>query len=483
MQVKKFEAKTMKEALDLVKIHLGPEAIILSAKDAHKGFGLMGDKSVEVTAAVTEEVLRKKKMAESKLREDLRDKFHQIPATRQKDFINRVHKRFERGEERELETIGSKRAVDSRPMAPLDRAALQGLRYIDIEDEPQPTGRERVRSAAERARRAAQAVTARPPAPQVVPRPVTQEPPPGRVVELESQVRELKSIVDRFQSMPQLSMNLHPGAELGLPFEMSSVYQKLTNQGVRPTLVERWLKQAMQSMEPDARKKPALVEAWMIRHLMDTVKVEKNPFQGRYHVFLGSTGQGKSTTLVKFASQLVLRERKTIAIVSMDTIKLGASDSLRIFAQILNVPFAVVRTPEEWRVAERKLKNVQCILVDAPGFNLKSMEEADWLRRMLPPTELDRRLHYVQSVLARQEECFDLASRYQIVGFHDTIFTRLDECSQHGLLLDFQDKFPVPIHSFGTGSKIPEDYEIATKEKIVELIFKWTRALQREDNP
>src|SRR6188472_3891956 len=93
MQVKKFEAKTMKEALELVKVHLGPEAIILSAKDSHRGFGLMGERSVEVTAAVSEETLRKKKIAESKLREDLRERFQQIPATKQKEYINKAFDR------------------------------------------------------------------------------------------------------------------------------------------------------------------------------------------------------------------------------------------------------------------------------------------------------------------------------------------------------------------------------------------------------
>src|SRR3954463_2314892 len=102
MQVKKFEAKSMKEALELVKVHLGPEAIILSAKDSHRGFGLMGEKSVEVTAAVSEETLRKKKMAESKLREDLRARFQQIPASKQREFINRVFDDHKEGQEREL---------------------------------------------------------------------------------------------------------------------------------------------------------------------------------------------------------------------------------------------------------------------------------------------------------------------------------------------------------------------------------------------
>ena len=42
MQVRKFEARSMQEALDMVKKQLGPEAIILHAKDNRKRFGLMG---------------------------------------------------------------------------------------------------------------------------------------------------------------------------------------------------------------------------------------------------------------------------------------------------------------------------------------------------------------------------------------------------------------------------------------------------------
>jgi flagellar biosynthesis protein FlhF len=29
----------------------------------------------------------------------------------------------------------------------------------------------------------------------------------------------------------------------------------------------------------------------------------------------------------------------------------------------------------------------------------------------------------------------------------------------------------VPIHSFGIGNAIPEDYELATKERVADLIF------------
>ena len=51
MQVKKFEARTVKEALDLVKSQLGPDAIILSVRDNKKAYGLVGEGSIEMMSA------------------------------------------------------------------------------------------------------------------------------------------------------------------------------------------------------------------------------------------------------------------------------------------------------------------------------------------------------------------------------------------------------------------------------------------------
>jgi flagellar biosynthesis protein FlhF len=36
-------------------------------------------------------------------------------------------------------------------------------------------------------------------------------------------------------------------------------------------------------------------------------------------------------------------------------------------------------------------------------------------------------------------------------------------------------RFAIPLHSFGLGSRVPEDYEMATKERILDLLFKITK--------
>ena len=79
--------------------------------------GLIGEKSVEVTAAVSEETLRRKKIAEAKLREDLREKFQQIPASKQKHFINKAFV--------ERQTV----TATNTGVSPEMRAEVKGMRY------------------------------------------------------------------------------------------------------------------------------------------------------------------------------------------------------------------------------------------------------------------------------------------------------------------------------------------------------------------
>ena len=68
----------MKEALELVKNQLGPDAVILAAKEVRKSFGLGGEKSIEITAAYSENVLQNKKFVETKMTETKKDIFTKL---------------------------------------------------------------------------------------------------------------------------------------------------------------------------------------------------------------------------------------------------------------------------------------------------------------------------------------------------------------------------------------------------------------------
>ncbi|MCB0383856.1 MAG: flagellar biosynthesis protein FlhF [Bdellovibrionales bacterium] len=477
MQVKKFEARSMKEALEMVKLHLGPEAIILAARDHNKGFGLVGQTSVEVTAAVSEETLRKKMLAEKKMNQDIRAKFHNSPARVQKKFIDKAF---------------------STGMEEVMRRPITAIPYIDIDDDgDQANGRPQIQKpplnddevAAQRIRSAVKSALSAGLATMEEKKQVkkqlatrSQSQPSqansqdsAELKSLKNEISYLKGMLEQFQRVPQNFITMHPGAEEGIPYELTPAYERLKRAGISKENTVDILKQCMSRLDSSQLKKPAFVDAWVARFLLDEIKIADNRTRARFHAFVGPAGQGKTTSLVKLASHLVICEKKKVAIMTTDFGKVGAAEQLRIYAQILNIPFAVVRRKKDWEVIQQKLGHIDHFLVDTPGMNLRSIGELDFLRDILPPEGSDRRIHYVQSVLAKDADAFEIASRYATLGFHDVIFTCLDESVQHGLIYGFQKKFSVPLHSFGIGPKVPEDLEAATKERVVDLIFKLTK--------
>lgn len=431
MQVKKFEAQTMKEVLEMVKGEMGPEAIILSVRDNAKKFGLLGGESVEVTAAISEKILEKKKTAEEKIGEERLELFRNSPAKEQKQFINKVY------EESSLSNRGRKYVdIDNEPVEIEVDGTLRLSSYVEKKESP----------------------------------PIS--PSPSEVDHLRKQVLELEEVIHGFKKESLRVVTPHPGAEFGLSYELSPTYQKLTQSGLSKGLTAKLLVEAQKKLSPIQLKNSAFVDAWAVRHIMEHLRVVDKMAEEKVHIFVGPEGQGKTSALVKMASHLIVKEKKKVAIISGDTGRVGTSDQLKVYAQILNAPFGVIKGEINWDQLLTEMEMVDHILVDMPGLQLKDISEVSYLRRMLPTNKDFSRIHYVQSVLMKDEDAFEMARRYKVTYFDDVIFNHLDESSQHGLIYSFQQKFQVPLHSFGVGSDLPEDYELATGERVVDLIFR-----------
>lgn len=485
MQVKKFEARTMKEALEMVKTQLGPEAIILSARDNNKSYGLVGEGSVEITAAVSEETLQKKKFTESRLREQDREKFQRSSARSQKELI---------------EKMVSKHVAKNQP-AP----AITQRRYIDIEDEnshlaaaapvpasarAQAVGPQNV-SAEERIRKATQrALVAM--GEDFVEKPlrkaaaVFNREAPRAAVEseqmqaLRNEITSLKNVITQFQTVPQTFSGGHPGNDYGIPYDLSFMFEKLVKVGVADDIAAEILDLAQNQIPAIKMKNRSLVEGWVARHILETTKISSQQTNGKIHCFVGPAGAGKTSSLIKMASQMVIRENKKIALISTDTYKVGAADQMRIYAQILNVPFSIIRNQNDWNNIMRYISNLDAVLVDFTGLSLKNSDEINLLKNLLPPSSLPATTHLVLPATTKDQDATELGRRYSLLGCKDVIFTGLDESAQHGTIFNFMRNFDMPLHSFGIGSRVPEDFEFATKERVLDLIFKITKVKEQE---
>lgn len=486
MQVRKFEARTMKEALEMVKVQLGPDAIILSAKDNSKGFGLVGQGSVEITAAVSEETYKKKQFAESRLRAQDKERLLKSPAKVQKSFIEKSVNKYH---------------ADNKP-----RPQITSTRYIDIDSSEDFIAAEierenadlRIKSAAQRAwnamqsqggglemfmpqsaaapQRSAAATTS----PQRTSAPQTITAETDELKALRQELAGLKQVIAQFQKIPQNMVNPHPGASYGLAYELSQTFERLTSAGIAEDIAADMLIEAQKQMPAIRFKNKALVEGWVARHILEQTKIVENTVGTQVQIFAGPAGSGKTSTLVKLASHYVVKDKKKVALITADTMKVGASDQLRIYAQILNVPFAIIRSSQDWRHILSQLKNYDYILCDFPGLSLKTIEEIQIMKNLIPDESVRATTHLVLSATDKDQELAEVGKRYKALHYKDVIFTGLDEAIQHGSIYSFMKRFNVPLHSFGIGPRVPEDYEAATKERVLDLIFKLSKMKAKE---
>ena len=566
MRVKKFEAKSMKEALQMVKQELGPDAVILAARDNRKNFGIGGSPSVEITAAVSEGTLQKKTFTESRLPLEQRAQFAQAGARQQRQMIDRmVEKRTRR---------------DSADQKIVDRKPITRQSYIDIPDEVEAsprrstaferaTGRNvdellqdfdqdlmspaqfaerqlrlreqlkrnqdetapsekalvRIRNAARDAgySRAATAhaapvrasglgsgglelvrdndydreesfqqvsLTMKQTQQAAITHPQgqtqgqtqnqTQNQAQSReVAKLQGEIKRLEQMLEGFQKVPQTFATMHPGADYGISYDYSFMFQKLSEAGISIENSVEILKQAEKEIDPSQAKKRPIIDAWVARWFLSNTVTTPTPFQGRLHLFVGGSGSGKTTSLVKMAAQLVVKEKKKVAVLSVDSAKVGSVDQMKIYCQILNVPFAVIRNKQDWEWIFSQLRHVDHILVDYPGMQLRDLDEIHLLKSLLPPEGFAPITHLCVSATGKDGDATELARRYKVAEPQDLIFTNLDQSVQHGIVYNLHRRTGLPLHSFGIGNRIPEDYEAASKERVLDLIFKLTK-LRRE---
>ena len=481
MLVKKFEARSVKEAIEMVKSQLGPDAIILNVRDNKKTYGLVGEGSVEITAAASEESLKKREMVEASLPKTKKEMFSKSPAKIQKQIIDKFENR---------KTASRLKSANNSSQR----------RYVDIEDEAselpmilEPTQPEEqfqsIRTQWSKQSRSAKTRDSEPELIKIPQREAQeareqqQKMDVDMIKSLQGEIRTLKQIISQFQNIPQnLKTSSYPGADYGLTFEVSGLYQKLTEHGVAAEIAAEILTKVSESLPPARLKNKGLVEGFAARQILESLLVKSVPLSSRIHTFMGPPGSGKTSLLVKLASHLIAKENKSVMIATTDTFKVGASDQMRIFSQILNVPFAIIRAKNDWVNILKSSQNYDYLFVDYPGMTLRTTEEQNVIERLLPPTGVSRDLHLVLSATDQDQLTTEAGARYQKIGYDDVSFNFLDETYHHGSIYNFQNRFKSPYLAFGLGKKIPDDFEFATPERVLDLVLKVTQTMESRKN-
>ncbi len=260
---------------------------------------------------------------------------------------------------------------------------------------------------------------------------------------------------------------------LGLKPHQLGIYSRLLQCGLQEQLASRFIEKACEQTAPHANgldTEQAQVQALMEKVLIFKGGIELDPKRAKKVVFVGPTGAGKTTTIAKLAADFSLRQKKKVALVSLDTYRMGAFDQLRIYGDILNIPVALAHNRKDLKQTLRTHADCDLILIDTMGRCHKDRSYSGQLKVLF--NELGSvETQLVLEVTAQESQMQAACKQFLPLGIDRVLFTKLDEGITFGPLVNFFMRTRIPFSYFTTGQRVPEDLEVAEKEKVIRLIF------------
>lgn len=189
-------------------------------------------------------------------------------------------------------------------------------------------------------------------------------------------------------------------------------------------------------------------------------------------LFLGSTGVGKTTTIAKIASQYSVSGKK-IAMLTADTYRIAAAEQLRTYANILQVPFRVIYTKEEMIDAIKDFYEFDYIFIDTAGHSYQNEEQISQMKEMIESitTIAENQIYLVLSATTKYKDLIKIADSYKEISDYQMIFTKLDETSSLGNLLNLKMHTDSSIAYVTYGQNVPDDIEVFNPQKTVKLLL------------
>lgn len=190
-------------------------------------------------------------------------------------------------------------------------------------------------------------------------------------------------------------------------------------------------------------------------------------------VFMGPTGVGKTTTIAKVASSFVMDDKQKIAMLTSDTYRIAAAEQLRTYANILEVPFRVIYTEDELHQAIIDFKDCDYIFLDTTGHSHQNEEQLAKMKVFLDVIDdlTVRESFLVLSATTKYCDLLKIAQNYKAITDYQLIFTKLDETTTVGNLLNVKLCMDAPIAYVTNGQNVPADIEKFNAQKMVKQLL------------
>ncbi len=476
MNIKRFTARTSREALAQVRHAFGADAVVLSTRPGAQGVEVLamapeGMQQIEAAAdaaalagstAFTQRAAAASAPAAAPLRR-APPVLHQSLGPVEDDvqtlsmstltFQDYVRDRMLKRRQSELDQAAGSRLASALPAsAAPTMPGTPGLRVGAAARPDLPVLRDEMQGIAV------------PPPPRAWPNPMVNAQPSAQAKaqaqrdhsEMLDELRSMKGLIEERFGMLAFMEKLQRNPR------QAELAQKLLDTGLSPALIRK----VVHGLPADEADELAWATAVLERNVHTDEADAPLEDSGGVFALIGPTGVGKTTSTAKIAAAFAARHGASqLGLITLDAYRIAAHEQLRTYGRILGVPVHTAHDGASLDDLLQLLSGKRMVLIDTAGMAQHDSRTRELLA-MLSHSAIQKLL--VINAAAQGETVEDVMVAYGAVSCRGVIVSKLDEAVKLGPALDAIIRHRCKVIGVANGQRVPEDWHRLSAAALVQ---------------
>ena len=477
MNVKRFIARSSREALNQVRMAFGADAVVLSNRPCEHG--------VEVLAMAPGAIAQIEKVAETTPQEAAPPRAPAAPqraaapaasaaptsvpveqdvqslAMSTLSFQDYVRERLLRRRRAAMQPDAPETIMptfEERAPAMAPATALRATARVTPQTTPavpQPTPRT---AAAQAPSQPISVPVAREALRLPDPVPSLADPVPAQreQIAVMNELRAVKGLIeDRFSALAFMEQ-LHRNPR------QSTLSQRLLESGFSPALVRK----LVEHLPAEVTDEVTWAQSVLSRNLQSDEASLPIEDLGGVYALIGATGVGKTTSTAKIAASFAARHGvANLGLITLDAYRMAAHEQLRAYGRILGVPVHTAHDRASLDDLLELLSGKKLVLIDTAGMAQRDQRTRELLD-MLAHRAIQRLL--VVNAASQGETTEDVMQAYNAASCRGAVLSKIDEAVKIAPALDALIRHKLRVVGVANGQRVPEDWHRLSSSALIQ---------------
>ena len=237
--------------------------------------------------------------------------------------------------------------------------------------------------------------------------------------------------------------------------------QKLLDCGYSPALIRK----LAEGLPADVADETAWAATVLERNLASAESETALEEQGGVYALVGATGVGKTTTTAKIAAAFAARcGASNLGLITLDAYRIGAHEQLRAYGRILGVPVHTAHDRASLEDLLDLLTAKKMVLIDTAGMAQRDARTRELLD-MLSHRSVQKLL--VVNAASQGETIEDVLISYRATTCAGVVLSKMDEAVKLGPALDALIRHKLKVVGVANGQRVPEDWHRLSANALV----------------